>query len=234
MFVWVNMLFLFLFGFIKIFVGVCVIVVEFVDIGYEIIMEGKVCICFVGGFDDFGEEGLYEFVNMKVMSNIVDEFVYGCILKEMLWFMIIICNGFMEFQGCGIQIIMIVQFVIDMGMFVYGIVVMIIIVFDKIGCFVFVFGQGVFISVCEYQGKFFLFFFDINYCCCQIECCKKQIKQWQEFELEFVYDEVDVMKVQGVIFDVKEYVQDCIVYIEKEVKCQECEFLCSMGNNFWK
>lgn len=169
--VWVNMLFFLFFGFIKIFVGVCVIVVEFVDIGYEIIMEGKVCICIVGGYDDFGEEGLYEFVNMKVISNFVDEMVYGCIFVEMFRFIIMIRNGFMEVQGVGFQVIMIVKFVFDMGVFIWGIFVFIMIVFDKIGCFVFVFGQGVFIIVCEYFGKFFFLFLDIKYRRCQIERC---------------------------------------------------------------
>ena len=74
---WVNMLLLSSTGPIKTPVGACATAVESVDIGYETIMEGKARICFVGGFDDFQEEGSYEFANMKATSNADDEFAHG-------------------------------------------------------------------------------------------------------------------------------------------------------------
>ncbi|CRK44578.1 hypothetical protein BN1723_016358, partial [Verticillium longisporum] len=81
---WVNMLLLSSSGPIKTPVGACATSVESVDIGYETIMEGKAKIVFVGGFDDFGEEGSYEFANMKATSNAVDELAHGRTPKEIL------------------------------------------------------------------------------------------------------------------------------------------------------
>ena len=80
---WVNMLLMSSTGPIKTPVGACATAVESIDIGYETILEGKARVCFVGGFDDFQEEGSYEFANMKATSNAVDEFAHGRTPKEM-------------------------------------------------------------------------------------------------------------------------------------------------------
>ena len=71
---WVNMLLMSSTGPIKTPVGACATAVESIDIGYDTIVEGKARVCFVGGFDDFQEEGSYEFANMKATSNAEDEF----------------------------------------------------------------------------------------------------------------------------------------------------------------
>ncbi|KAH0252992.1 fatty acid synthase subunit alpha, partial [Aureobasidium melanogenum] len=54
---WVNMLLMSSTGPIKTPVGACATAVESIDIGYDTIVEGKARMCFVGGFDDFQEEG---------------------------------------------------------------------------------------------------------------------------------------------------------------------------------
>lgn len=231
---WVNMLLLSSSGPIKTPVGACATAVESVDIGYETIMEGKARVCFVGGFDDFGEEGSYEFANMKATSNTVDEFAHGRTPKEMSRPTTTTRNGFMESQGCGIQIIMTAKLALDMGVPIYGILALTTTASDKIGRSVPAPGQGVLTTAREHAGKFPSPLLDINYRRRQIERRKKQIKQWQESELEFVYDEVEAMKAQGATFDETEYAQDRIAHIEKEALRQEKELLRSMGNNFWK
>jgi fatty acid synthase subunit beta len=60
---WVNMLLLSSSGPIKTPVGACATAAESVEIGYETIRSGKARIVVVGGYDDFGEEGSYEFGN---------------------------------------------------------------------------------------------------------------------------------------------------------------------------
>ena len=231
---WVNMLLLSSSGPIKTPVGACATAVESVDIGYETIMEGKARVCFVGGLDDLGEEGSYEFANMKATSNAVDEFAHGRTPQEMSRPTTTTRNGFMESQGCGVQVIMTAKLAIDMGMPIHGIVALTTTASDKIGRSVPAPGQGVLTGAREHQGKFPSPLLDINYRRRQIERRKKQIKQWQESELEFVHDEVDAMKAQGASFDEKEYAQDRIEHIEKEAKRQERDLLRSMGNNFWK
>ncbi|EEY14911.1 fatty acid synthase subunit alpha reductase [Verticillium alfalfae VaMs.102] len=185
---WVNMLLLSSSGPIKTPVGACATSVESVDIGYETIMEGKAKIVFVGGFDDFGEEGSYEFANMKATSNAVDELAHGRTPKEI----------------------------------------------DKIGRSVPAPGQGILTTAREHASKFPSPLLDINYRRRQIELRKKQVKQWQESELEYLWEEVEAMKAQGHGFDEKEYAHERALHIEKEAQRQEKEVLRSLGNNFWK
>lgn len=231
---WVNMLLLSSSGPIKTPVGACATAVESVDVGYETIIEGKARVCLVGGFDDFGEEGSYEFANMKATSNTVDEFAHGRTPKEMSRPTTTTRNGFMESQGCGIQIIMTAKLALEMGVPIYGILALTTTASDKIGRSVPAPGQGVLTTAREHAGKFPSPLLDINYRRRQIERRKKTIKQWQESEIEFVHDEIDAMKAQGATFDEKEYTQDRLAHIEKEALRQEKELLRSMGNNFWK
>jgi fatty acid synthase subunit alpha len=231
---WVNMLLLSSSGPIKTPVGACATAVESVDVGYETIIEGKARVCLVGGFDDFGEEGSYEFANMKATSNTVDELEHGRTPKEMSRPTTTTRNGFVESQGCGIQVIMTARLALDMGVPIHGIVALTTTASDKIGRSVPAPGQGVLTTAREHAGKFPSPLLDINYRRRQIERRKKTIKQWQESELEYVHDEIDAMKAQGGDFDEKEYAQDRFAHIEKEAARQEKELLRSMGNNFWK
>jgi fatty acid synthase subunit alpha len=231
---WVNMLLMSSSGPIKTPVGACATAVESIDTGYETIMEGKARVCFVGGFDDLGEEGSYEFANMKATSNTVDEFAHGRTPKEMSRPTTTTRNGFMESQGCGIQIIMTAKLALDMGVPIHGIVALTTTASDKIGRSVPAPGQGVLTTARENPGKFPSPLLDINYRRRQIERRKKTIKQWQESELEYVHDEIDAMKAQGATFDEQEYAQDRFAHIEREAARQEKELLRSMGNNFWK
>jgi fatty acid synthase subunit alpha len=231
---WVNMLLMSSSGPIKTPVGACATAVESIDTGYETIMEGKARVCFVGGFDDLGEEGSYEFANMKATSNTVDEFAHGRTPKEMSRPTTTTRNGFMESQGCGIQVIMTAKLALDMGVPIHGIIALTTTASDKIGRSVPAPGQGVLTTARENPGKFPSPLLDINYRRRQIERRKKTIKQWQESELEYVHDEIDAMKAQGATFDEQEYAQDRFAHIEREAARQEKELLRSMGNNFWK
>nr|UWK20275.1 fatty acid synthase alpha subunit [Trichoderma balearicum] len=231
---WVNMLLFSSSGPIKTPVGACATAIESVDIGVETIMEGKARICLVGGLDDFGEEGSYEFANMKATSNTLDEFAHGRTPGEMSRPTTTTRNGFMESQGCGVQVIMTAQLAIEMGVPIHGIIAMTSTASDKIGRSVPAPGKGILTSAREHPGKFPSPLLDINYRRRQIERRKKQINQWEESELEFLHDEIDAIKAQGGSFDEKEYAQDRIVHIQKEAARQEKELLRSMGNNFWK
>ncbi|TPX12030.1 uncharacterized protein E0L32_007333 [Thyridium curvatum] len=232
---WVNMLLLSSSGPIKTPVGACATAVESVDIGYETIMEGKARVCFVGGFDDFGEEGSYEFANMKATSNAIDEFAHGRTPKEMSRPTTTTRNGFMESQGCGVQVIMNAKLALDMGVPIYGILALTTTASDKIGRSVPAPGQGVLTTARENAGKFPSPLLDIKYRRRQIELRKRQISQWKESELEYLSDEVQAMKAQAPEgFDEKSYAADRAHHIEKEAARQEKEMLRALGNNFWK
>lgn len=231
---WVNMLLISSSGPIKTPVGACATAVESVDIGYETIMEGKARICFVGGFDDFGEEGSYEFANMKATSNAVDEFAHGRTPKEMSRPTTTTRNGFMESQGCGIQVIMTAKLALEMGVPIYSILALTTTASDKIGRSVPAPGQGVLTTAREHASKFPSPLLDIKYRRRQIELRKRQVNQWKESELEFLADEVEAMRAQGAEFDEKEYMTDRAHHIEKEAARQVKDVLRSLGNNFWK
>ncbi|KAI6512428.1 hypothetical protein MCOR14_000948 [Pyricularia oryzae] len=231
---WVNMLLISSSGPIKTPVGACATAVESIDIGFETIMEGKARVCFVGGFDDFGEEGSYEFANMKATSNAVDEFDHGRTPKEMSRPTTTTRNGFMESQGCGIQVIMTAKLALDMGVPIHGILALTTTASDKIGRSVPAPGQGVLTTAKEHAGKLPSPLLDINYRRRQINLRKRQIEQWKESELEYLAEEVAAMKSSDEKFNEKEYLADRSQHIEKEAARQEKDVLRSLGNHFWK
>lgn len=231
---WVNMLLLSSTGPIKTPVGACATAVESIDIGYDTIVEGKARICFVGGFDDFQEEGSYEFANMKATSNAEDEFAHGRTPKEMSRPTTTTRNGFMESQGCGMQVIMDAKLALDMGVPIYGILGFTATATDKIGRSVPAPGQGVLTTAREQAGKFPSPLLDIKYRKRQMEQRRRYIKNWQESELMYLQEEVSAMKAQDNSFDASEYMEDRARHIELEAKRQEKDALNSLGNNFWK
>ncbi|KAL9109967.1 MAG: hypothetical protein Q9227_005490 [Pyrenula ochraceoflavens] len=232
---WVNMLLLSSTGPIKTPVGACATAVESIDIGYETIVEGKARVCLVGGFDDFQEEGSYEFANMKATSNAEDELAHGRTPKEMSRPTTTTRNGFMESQGCGMQVIMTAQLALDMGVPIYSILGLTTTATDKIGRSVPAPGQGVLTTARENPGKFPSPLLDINYRRRQLDLRRKQIKEWQESELLYLQEEVSAMKAQsGFGFDEKGYAQERAEHIEREAIRQEKEAQFSLGNNFWR
>lgn len=232
---WVNMLLMSSTGPIKTPVGACATAVESIDIGYETIVEGKARVCFVGGFDDFQEEGSYEFANMKATSNAEQEFKHGRTPQEMSRPTTTTRSGFMESQGCGMQVIMNAQLALDMGVPIYGILGLTSTATDKIGRSVPAPGQGVLTSARENPGKFPSPLLDIKYRRRQLDLRKKQIKQWQESELLYLQEEAEAMKSQASEdFDESEYLEERAKHIKREVVRQEKEAANSLGNNFWK
>ncbi|KAH7138994.1 hypothetical protein B0J11DRAFT_501178 [Dendryphion nanum] len=231
---WVNMLLLSSTGPIKTPVGACATAVESIDIGYDTIVEGKARVCFVGGFDDFQEEGSYEFANMKATSNAEDEFAHGRTPKEMSRPTTTTRNGFMESQGCGMQVIMDAKLALDMGVPIYGILGFTATATDKIGRSVPAPGKGVLTTAREAPSKFPSPLLDIKYRKRQMDLRRKQIKQWQESELLYLQEEVAAIKASGDSIDESEYLQERAAHIEREAKRQEKDALNSLGNTFWK
>ncbi|KAF2225506.1 fatty acid synthase subunit alpha [Elsinoe ampelina] len=231
---WVNMLLMSSTGPIKTPVGACATAVESIDIGYDTIVEGKARVCFVGGFDDFQEEGSYEFANMKATSNAEDEFAHGRTPKEMSRPTTTTRNGFMESQGCGMQVIMDAQLALDMGVPIYGVLGFTATATDKIGRSVPAPGQGVLTTAKEEPSAFPSPLLDIKYRRRQLDHRRRFIKQWQESELLYLQEEASAAKQQNPDLDESAYMQDRAKHIELEAKRQEKDALYSLGNNFWK
>jgi len=234
---WVNMLLLSSTGPIKTPVGACATAVESIDIGYETIVEGKARVCLVGGFDDFQEEGSYEFANMKATSNADDEIAHGRTPKEMSRPSTTTRNGFMEAQGAGMQVLMTAQLALDMGVPIHGVVAFSATATDKIGRSVPAPGKGVLTTAREQPSKFPSPLLDIKYRRRQLEARRAQIRQWQEAELMFLHEEIAAMKAQaaaGEELSEKEYAQERASHIAQEAVRQEKEAQNSLGNAFWR
>jgi fatty acid synthase subunit alpha len=86
-----------------------------------------------GGFDDFDEEGSLEFANMQATSNTETELAAGREPNEMSRPTTSTRAGFMESQGCGVQVLMSAKTAIEIGASIYGIVAYTATATDKAG-----------------------------------------------------------------------------------------------------
>lgn len=233
---WVNMLLISSSGPIKTPVGACATSIESADIGIETILSGKAKIVFIGGYDDFQEEGSYEFANMKATSDSIEEEAHGRTPAEMSRPSATSRNGFMEAQGAGIQVAMNAKLAIEMGVPIYGIVALTATASDKIGRSVPAPGRGILTTARENQdNKFPHRLLDIKYRKKQLEKRREQIKQWLNDEYEYLQDEIDTLKsTEGESFDAATYYKERAEQLEYEATRQEKEARNHWGNEFWK
>ncbi|EAZ62811.2 Fatty acid synthase subunit alpha Includes: Acyl carrier 3-oxoacyl-[acyl-carrier-protein] reductase (Beta-ketoacyl reductase) 3-oxoacyl-[acyl-carrier-protein] synthase (Beta-ketoacyl synthase) [Scheffersomyces stipitis CBS 6054] len=234
---WVNMLLLSSSGPIKTPVGACATAVESVDIGIETILSGKAKICIVGGYDDFQEEGSYEFANMNATSNSLEEFEHGRTPKEMSRPSTTTRNGFMEAQGSGIQVIMTADLALRMGVPIQAVLAMTATASDKIGRSVPAPGKGILTTAREHHGdlKYPSPLLNIKYRSRQLKQRLDQIKIWEESEINFLNDEAVLAKEQyGAEFSIKDFLRERTEEIHRESKRQVSDAKQQWGNNFYK
>ncbi|KAL8696442.1 MAG: hypothetical protein Q9201_007657 [Fulgogasparrea decipioides] len=146
---WVNMLLLSSSGPIKTPVGACATALESVSIGYETILLGQARICFVGGVDTFNEEIAAEFGKMKATVDPRAETARGRSPKEMSRPNTSTRAGFVESEGCGIQVLTTAKLALQMGLPIHGIIAMASTATDKIGRSVPAPGQGLLVNARE-------------------------------------------------------------------------------------
>ncbi|KAG0203436.1 3-oxoacyl-[acyl-carrier-protein] synthase [Mortierella sp. GBA30] len=232
---WINMLLLSSSGPIKTPVGACATAVESVEIGVDTIQSGKAKIVIVGGYDDFQEEGSYEFANMKATSNTEEEFAHGRTPKEMSRPATSTRSGFMESHGAGIEILMQAKLAVEMGVPIYGIVGLTNTATDKEGRSVPAPGQGVLTTAREAKGKMPSRLLDIKYRKRQIDARRAQIKQWVENEYAELRYELDELKASNTLtVTEEEYLAAETERIQKEAKRQHREALNLWGNEFYR
>ncbi|KAH3666371.1 hypothetical protein OGAPHI_003550 [Ogataea philodendri] len=233
---WVNMLLLSSSGPIKTPVGACATALESVDTGMDTILSGKAKIVIVGGYDDFQEEGSYEFGNMNATSNADDEFAHGRTPAEMSRPTTTSRSGFMEAQGAGLQILMTAELALKMGVPIYGIVAMASTASDKIGRSVPAPGKGILTTAREYHGnsKFKSPKLDIKYRARQLKARTSQVKAWVEAELALLAEEAESLQADNASFNKEEFIEDRSREISKEAKKQIKDAQRMYGNEFWK
>ncbi|KAJ3088169.1 3-oxoacyl-[acyl-carrier-protein] synthase [Quaeritorhiza haematococci] len=230
---WINMLLLSSSGPIKTPVGACATAAESVEIAVETILSGKAKVVFCGGYDDFQEEGSYEFANMKATSNSVEEFAMGREPREMCRPCTDTRGGFMEGQGAGIHVLMTGALAVKMGVPIRGIVACTNTATDKNGRSVPAPGQGILTTAREQPGKYPSPLLKLEYRKKQLNREREHIKQWIQMQYEALSDEVEEIKQAGGEVD-QEFINERTAFIEKEGKRKEKAALASWSHDWWK
>ncbi|KAG8752051.1 3-oxoacyl-[acyl-carrier-protein] synthase [Serendipita sp. 396] len=222
---WVNLLLLSSSGPIKIPVGACATALQSVEIACDTLLSGKAKVMIAGGFDDFSEEGSYEFANMKATSNSATEFAMGREPNEFSRPTTSTRAGFMEAQGTGVQILMAASTAIKMGACIRGIVAFTSTSTDKAGRSIPAPGRGVLTIARELTPATPAPILDIKYRTRQLAFRRRQIAQWAENEREILAEELS-----GLTSDAsKEFAASRLANIEEEAKRQEKDALATFG-----
>jgi len=151
---WINMLLLSSSGPIKTPVAACATAATSMEIGVETIKSGKAKVMITGGYEDFGEEGSFEFAQMKATSDSWKEKAMGREPDEMCRPATSTRGGFMEAQGAGIQILMSADLALEMGVPIYAIVAGAYTATDRQGRSVPAPGQGILTTARERRSDF--------------------------------------------------------------------------------
>lgn len=173
-----------------------------------------------GGLDDFSEEGSFEFANMKATSNAETEFAMGREANEFSRPMTSTRAGFMESQGCGVQIIMSARTAIEIGASIQGIVAYTSTHTDKAGRSIPAPGQGILTTAREINSVDARHILDVKYRARQLAFRRKQISQWLENEHE-------LLKAENSTSDA--WFQSRVGFIDDEAKRQERDALSTFG-----
>lgn len=196
-----------------------------VEIACDSILSGKAKVMFAGGFDDFSEEGSFEFANMKATSNAETEFAMGREPNEFSRPMTSTRAGFMEAQGCGVHVVMSAKTALEMGATIQGIVAYTSTHTDKAGRSIPAPGQGILSAAREVTPKEALPLLDIKYRSRQLAFRRKQISQWLENEHELLRAEVEGHNAS----DSEDWFKARVAFIDDEAKRQEKDALATFG-----
>ncbi|TIB03399.1 hypothetical protein E3P94_00662 [Wallemia ichthyophaga] len=225
---WVNLLLLSSSGPIKIPVGACATALQSIEIACDTIISGKAKVMVSGGFDDFSEEGSYEFANMKATSNTDAEFANGREPNEMSRPTTTSRAGFMEAQGTGVQVLMSASTAIEIGAPIRGIVGFTSTSTDKAGRSIPAPGKGVLSVGRELHTETPIPTLDLNYRSRQMAFRRKQISEWLDNELEIMSEELAAVEKNGEKVD-EATMQTKVSFLEEEAERQEKQALGSFG-----
>ncbi|KAL3433440.1 hypothetical protein BDV09DRAFT_171990 [Aspergillus tetrazonus] len=233
---WMNMLLMSSAGPIRTPVGACATAIESVELGYDTLISGKARFCFVGGGDDFGEEVLYEFANMKATANTVDEFEQGREASEMSRPAASTRNGFMESHGCGVQILTTARLAIEMGLPVRGVIAFVETSSDKASRSVPAPGRGILSKAREVRSSspssslISSPLLNISNRRKRLDFRKKQI----EFARETALEELQLEIAHVEESEVEDYIRERTAQINAEAQKDLRNAQYHLGNAFWQ
>lgn len=231
---WINMLLLSSCGPNITPVGACATALESLDVGYEVISSGKAKAVLVGGYDYLAKDVAYEFANMKATNNCDEDFARGRTPAEMSRPATTTRSGFVESEGCGIQVLTNAKLALDMGLPIHGVIAMTRTASDKAGRSLPAPGRGIINISGASKSNFDSPLLNMSYRKRQIELRMNQIKENEQSEIEYLDQEILSYKNGQVDFDIDAYRQHRVDAITTESKKQRSEVLNSYGNEFWK
>lgn len=170
---------------------------------------------------------------MKATSNGISEHAAGRDPKEMSRPTASSRSGFMESQGCGMQVVCTAALAIEMGLPIYGVVAFTGTSSDKIGRSIPAPGKGVLVHAAEASSSPFPSpFLDIKFRRRQLLARKKMIAEFESNELEILEDEIAALK-ESPSFSEAEYRTHRISHIKTEIARQTSDALSALGNTFY-
>ncbi|EEP79613.1 fatty acid synthase alpha subunit [Uncinocarpus reesii 1704] len=231
---WVNMLLLSANGPIRTPVGACATSIEALELGYDTLVTGKAKFCLVGGCDDFGEESSYEFANMGATSNSLDEAARGRSPSEMSRPATSTRNGFMESQGCGLQVLTTAELALKMGLPIRGIVAFVNTSSDKAGRSIPAPGQGVLTNARQIASRLPSPLLNIENRRKRLNFRIKQVREARDIALEDLNLEVATLLSEDPKMDADTYTKERHQQILEDFSRDEQEARFALGNHFWR
>lgn len=234
---WINMLLVGSSGPIRTPVGACATSLESVDAGYDMIVNGKVKAVLVGGTDALERDTAHEFANMKATINATDDAAAGRAPKEASRPATTSRGGFVEGQGCGVQLLTTARLALDMGLPIRGVVALTHMASDGIGRSVPSPGKGMLTIATERRsvGKQYASpLLDINHRRRQLSLRLRQIKQKRDMDLAWLSDRILRQQQDQQPTTLDAYAEHCRNEIESDAKRASQEAKNMYGNQFWR
>ncbi|KAI1137228.1 putative 3-oxoacyl-synthase [Hypoxylon sp. FL0543] len=177
---WLNMLLMSSSGPTRTPVGACATALESLNQGYDLITSGGAKICLVGGFDDMTQDTSAEFANMKATNNSMADIERGRAPHETSRPCASSRKGFVESEGCGMQLLTNAKVALELGLPIRSIVAHVQTASDGVGRSVPAPGKGIMVNVRESAGLGASPLLDIEYRRRLLEHSLKSIRERQE------------------------------------------------------
>ncbi|KAL2132505.1 hypothetical protein VTI74DRAFT_3724 [Chaetomium olivicolor] len=232
---WLNMLLLGSSGPLRTPVGACATSLESLDAGYDMILNGRVKAVLVGGTDALERDTAHEFANMQATIDASQDAAAGRSAKEASRPATSTRAGFVEGQGCGVQLLTTARLALDMGLPIRGVIALTHMASDGIGRSVPSPGKGILTIARENRsGKFCSPLLDINHRRRQLSVRLRQIEEKRESELAWLRERLQHEPQDTTRPSPAEYAEQCRIEIHNEARRAQQDAKNMYGNQFWK
>ncbi|KAL1836123.1 hypothetical protein VTJ49DRAFT_5548 [Mycothermus thermophilus] len=240
---WINMLLLGSSGPLRTAVGACATSLESLDTGYDMIVSGRVKAVLVGGTDSLEREIAQEFANMGATIDATKDAAAGRTPKEASRPATSTRAGFVESEGCGVQLLTTARLALDMGLPIRGVVALTHMASDGVGRSVPSPGKGILTIASEKRdGSLHSPLLDINHRRVRLALRLRQIEEKREAELarlnEWLLHQSTKPQTDGDHPTSRpspaEYAARCRTEIENDATRARRDAQNMYGNEFWK